>query len=420
MIIVGVSLPAAHGDQFEIKPSLAVRGEYNDNIFLIADDEVDDYILTIMPGIELIERTERLDMKLSGELAPFFFADNPDLDDVDQDYIGRIGYQFTPRFSGRADAYFIIDNRPDRDILTTGVALGTDQRKRYHFGGGTNYLLSEKAAVDLSYDWNKDNWDEDVVDREDLTANVANLGLSYDLGGWLEASTGRVNFGYANYDYDTSQTDSFFGGFGLEHMLSEIVTLEVDIGARYVDSEFDVLDDYRIDPGPPIVQTPITGKEHNSGWGGIGQAILEYRGEKTLSNFLISRELAAISGQTGPTDQFRMIFSIYHRLFEKMRLGFTSGYYHNKADAGEFSSFEIDKETFRIQPSIRWEFYDNFTVEGAYTYTYIDDKINDSNTTQNRIFLQVAYGLPLFEFLDLFSAEGRQIISGVVPLTEPR
>ncbi|UCD77255.1 MAG: hypothetical protein JSW26_17735 [Desulfobacterales bacterium] len=412
-------LMSAHGDEFQIKPYVAVRGEYNDNIFFVSEDEVDDYILTIKPGIELIERTERLDAKLTGEVAPFFYADNSDLNDVDQDYRGRIGYQFSPRFNGRADAFFIVDNRPDRDLLATGLVQGIDQRNRYHFGAGTNYLLSERAAVDLSYNWNRDDWDKDVIDREDLTANTANLGFLYSLGGWLENSTGRMNFGYANYDYDTSKTKSFYGGIGLEHKFSEILALEVDVGARYFHSKFDVSKFVPVAPGLPIFESVVE-KESNSGWGGIGQAILEYRGEKTRSNLLVSRDLAASSGRTGPTDLFRVVFSYYYRFLEEMRVGLTAGYYHNKAKQGDFSSQEIDQDTFRIRPSIRWEFYDNFTLEGAYTYTYIDDKEFDNDRAQNKIFLQVAYGLPLFEILDVFTPEGRQVVSGAIPLPEPR
>jgi hypothetical protein len=417
MLVWAFQLPVAFG-QFAIRPSLAVRGEYNDNIFFTSEDEVDDYILTIRPGIEITERTERLDAKLSGYVAPFFYEDNSDLDEVDQDYRGRIGYQLTPRFSARADAYFIVDNRPDRDLLTTGLVQSIDQRERYHFGAGANYQLSEKAVVDLSYDWNWDDWDEDVLDQEDLTANVVNLRYLHNLSGLLEASTGRLNFGYANYDYDTSETDSFFGGAGLEHMFSEIFALEVDLGVRYVDSEFDVVKQEPIVPGLPFFRT-VTDQETNSGWGAVGQAIIEYRGEKTRSNFLISRDLAATSGRRGPTDQFRAVFSIYHRPLEKMRLGLTTGYYRNKADEGDFSSQEIDEDTYRIRPSIRWEFYDNFTMEGAYTYTYLDNKVADRTTSQNRIILQVAYGLPLFDLVDLFSAEGRQIVSGAVPISDP-
>jgi hypothetical protein len=418
VIIWGISLLCARGDQFEINPSLTVRGEYNDNIFFSSEDEEDDYILTIKPGIELIQRTERFEGMLSGEVAPFFYADNSDLDDADQDYRGRVRYQFTPRFTGRADGFFIVDNRPDRDVLTTGLVQSNDKRDRYHFGTGANYLLSEKAALDLSYDWNRDDWESEAIDRQDLTANVANLGFLYDLTGWLEASTGRLNFGYADYDYETSKTHSFYGGVGLEHMFSEILTLEVDLGARYVHSKFDVNKPVPIAPGLPFFRS-VTEKETNSGWGAVGQAALEYRGEKTRNLFLISRDLAATSGQSGPTDRFRIIYSVFHRLFEDLRLGLTAGFYRNKADEGDFSSVGIDEDTFRIRPSIRWEFYDNLTLEGAYTYAYVDNRENDSNSTQNRVFLQIAYGLPLFDFIDLFTTEGRQIVSGTVPVSGP-
>jgi opacity protein-like surface antigen len=311
-----------------------------------------------------------------------------------------------------------VDNRPDRDVLTAGLVQGVDQRKRYHIGGGANYLLSEKAALDLSYDYNQDDWDTNVSEREDLTVNVANLGFTYNLGGWLETATGSLNLGYANYDYETSEIDSFFGGVGFQHMLSEIFSFKLDLGARYVESEFDVQNGFDFVPGVGFV--PRIEQESNSGWGGVGTAILEYRGEKTRSSFLASHDLSAVSGRQGPTQLTRIIGSINHRLLEDLRLGFTAGFYRNKADEGDFSSREIEEYTFRLRPSIRWEFYENFTLEGAYTYVYVKNEVTDRDTTRNDIYAQLAYGLPLFDFLDLFSAEGRQVLSGAVPVTEPR
>jgi hypothetical protein len=417
-VFVGlIALTEVRADIFELRPYLAVRGEYNDNIFFNSKDETDDFIFAIKPGLELIERTERLNVKLSAQVAPFFYADNSDLDDVDQDYIGRIDYQFTPKFNGRADAFFIVDNRPDRDLLTTGLIQGVDQRKRYHAGGGANYLLSEKTALDLSYDYNRDDWDKDVIDQEDLTANVADLALNYNLGSWLAATTGSLRFGYSNFEYDTSETDSFFGGVGLQHRLSELFSFEVDLGARYVDSEFDVVGLTEVLPG---IFLPVTRQESNSGWGGVGTAILEYRGEKTRTSFLASHDLAAATGRQGPTQLTRFIFSVSHRLLEDLRLGFLAGFYHNKADAGDFTARGFDEYTFRLRPSIRWEFYENFTLEGVYTYNHLQNEITNTDTTRNDIYFQLAYGLPLFDFLDLFSAEGRQVISGTVPMSEPR
>jgi len=119
------------GDDFQIRPDITVRGEYSDNIFFAADskDAVDDYTLTIRPGIVLTDRTERLNARLSGHVAPFFYKDNSELDDIDQDYRGRIRYQFTPRFSGSADAFYIVDHRIDRDLVTTGLGSKCKQAR---------------------------------------------------------------------------------------------------------------------------------------------------------------------------------------------------------------------------------------------------------------------------------------------------
>ena len=406
------------GDEFQINPYLAVRGDYIDNIFFTPDDEVDDYVLSFKPGLELIERTERLDVKLSGEVAPFFYLDNSDLDDVNQYYRGRIRYLVTPRFSCRTDGFFIVDHFPDRDFLTTGLAQGIDQRKRYHFGAGTNYLLSEKAAVDLAYSYDRDDWDRDVFDRQDLTSNTGNLGYTYNLRRWLENTTGRLNFGYSNYKYDTSETDSILAAAGFSHMLKETVSLQMDLGVRYVDSDFEVVTGFVDEPPDTVV--PVISEEGNSGWGGVGQAILEYRGEKTVSHLFASHGLYAASGRAGPTELTRIIFDIYHRFSEEMRVGFLIGFYRNKADKEEFSFREIDEYSIQLRPSFRREFYDDFTLECAYEFIYLKNDVFDTETERNNIYIQLAYKLPLFEFLDLFAPEGQQSLSGTIPVGRPR
>jgi hypothetical protein len=412
-ILVGlIALTEARADEFELKPFLAVRGEYIDNIFFDPNDEVDDVILIIRPGLELIHRTERLDTNLSAAVAPFFYLDNSEFDDVNQNYNGRIDYKFTPKFNGRTDAFYIVDNLPDRDIVGTGLVQGVDTRERYHFGAGANYLLSEKAVMDLAYDYNRDDWDKNASDREDLTQNVVDLDFSYNLGDWLEVTTGLLSFEYGSYDYDTSNTESFSGGAGLHRMLSETYSLEVRLGARYVDSEFDVVE--------KSGSEPVIGQESNSGWGGVGQAILEYEGEKTRGSFLASHDLSGVSGQQGPTQLTRIIFSISHRLQEDLRLGLMTGLYRNKADEGDFSTQEIETYTFDVSPNIRWEFFENFTLESGYRFTYLRNEVANTSAARNTIYIQLAYGLPLFEYLDLFSAQGQQVLSGAWPVPEPR
>jgi hypothetical protein len=408
-----VSLPDVSGDEFEINANLAVRGEYDDNIFWTPRNKESDFILTIKPGLDLIERTERLNLELSGEVAPFFYQDNPDLNEVDQDYRGRIGYRLTERLAGRADAAFIVDHRPRRDIQATGLVQTFNRRDRYYFGAGINHQPSEKAALDVAYYYSRDEWDSEFVGLSDVTRNVADIGLEYNLGKWLELTTGRINIGYADYDYDTSRTRTFSSTVGFQHSLSELFSLRMDGGMRYADSEFDVVE---VEFVPPATLRPVTVEENNSGWGLIGHGLLEYRGEKTYGNFDAFRDLAPVSGRLGPTKLTSFISSFYHLFREEMRVGLTAGFYHNKADRGDFSFQEIDVYALGIRPSIRWEFLDDFTLEGAYSYVYRKNRLNDNITRRNNLYLQLSYGLPLFEFLDLSDADYRRIGSGVGPL----
>ena len=404
------------GDDFQIRPDITVRGEYSDNVFFSANssDAVDDYTLTIRPGIVLTDRTERLNARLSAHVAPFFYMDNSDLDDIDQDYRGRIGYQFTPRFFGNADAFYIVDHRIDRDLVATGFLQNADRRDRYHVGGGLGYNLSEVTSADVSYDFNRDDWERQAF-REDVDYSTVRLGIDHNLARWLRATTGRLGFDYNDINRDSSETDSFAGTVAIRYRMSELFDLRLRGGARYASSDFDVV--LGIDPatGERIIE-----QESNSGWGWVGATILGYRGEKTRGDLLFSRDLSPGSGRGTPTVLTRAVGSARYRITQDLSLGLRAGVYRNEANSGDFGTQEIDQYTYRIRPGIRWDFYDNFSLAAAYSYTYLDNKVTDRNTNRNTVFLQVSYGLPLFDILDLSGSELRQVVSEAVPLPEPQ
>ena len=95
------------------------------------------------------------------------------------------------------------------------------------------------------------------------------------------------------------------------------------------------------------------------------------------------------------------------------------GIFRNKADEGDFGQREIDEYTYRIRPNIRWEFYNNFTLTGAYQYTYLDNDATNRNTSRNVVYLQLAYGLPIFDTFELRGSELRQVVTEALPPPEP-
>ena len=60
VVLATIAPSGIFADEFKLIPSLAVREEYNDNIFASSNDTADDFITTLSAGLELVERTERL------------------------------------------------------------------------------------------------------------------------------------------------------------------------------------------------------------------------------------------------------------------------------------------------------------------------------------------------------------------------
>jgi predicted porin len=89
LLLLGVvfcffSMASQAAARLEIIPSIALREQYNDNIFLSRSDGEDDFITTVSPGIALnYDRGEKLDLALDFGLNLRFYADHSDLNDTD-------------------------------------------------------------------------------------------------------------------------------------------------------------------------------------------------------------------------------------------------------------------------------------------------------------------------------------------------
>ena len=390
MALVIVLPTGALADDFQLTPSLTVRGEYNDNIFGSADDEESDFITTISPGLELIQRTQRLDLRAAAKVSPFFYADNSDWNDVDQNYRGSVGYRISELTRINANAGYDISNRPDRELETTGLVYSNDRRNRQDYGLGFDHTLSEKTAMAFSLRYMQDNWDDDVdSDRQDLDMYSAVLQFTHDLSQWLHSTIGRINFGFTRYEYDASDINYYFTTIGFQHHFSETVNLIVDLGARYTKSDYS---------RPQLVSLEMQMVEtSDEDFGGVGKAILEMRGELTRGSIQISHDVAP-GGSSGSTVQrSEAVLNLRRRLTERSALSIAAGYYKNKADRDEFSSDETDEDTLFFRTGFRWEFYQKCILEAGYSFSDRDDRVDDETTRRNLVYLQVSIGVPLFE-----------------------
>jgi hypothetical protein len=392
-------LPAfpAVADDFQFTPSIAAREDYNSNIFFVEEDREDDLLTTLTGALELSERTERFDMNLRSAWKPFFYRDHSDLNDTDSEYRAEALYQLSPRLDLRGDGSFKIDHRPDRDIETTGLVLGSDERFQYHGGLQGSYLLTEIDTLSLSYTYDQDDWRQDESEREDVEGHTLGANYRRNIDRWLRASQLVLDVGYGHYAYENAEIQSGYALAGIERRLNEIVEFQISAGGRYTDSKNEISRLHLVAPGLAVVKTDT---ESQQSWGGIGSATLTYAGEVTRCELSVSHDLRTGGSISGPSNLSRVLFSLNHRLLYDLSVGFSTSYFRNTAGSSEYFDTEIDKSAFNIRPRFRWRFFRKLTLEGGYAYTRSEDLLNDTQVERHLAYVQLALGYPLWELID--------------------
>jgi len=363
----------------QVVPSLALRGEYNDNIFFSVSDEMDDYITTLSPAIKLEQLAERYDVSVDGRLDGIYYADYDQLNAWDYFFKGKFDYQLTPRAGLYALASYTRDSQTGRDIEATGLVLGIDTRHRQNYALSWHYLLAdERTTVGLSYNYIED----DFTDRKllDFTAHNFNLGFSRSLAAFNRPTVGRLNIGYGRYDYTEMQTDNYRMIFGARHEVSEILSLDLEIGPRYTQSTF-----------------VITGQDKGD-WGGDGRISLSSTGEHTFGKVELAHYLGEASGRFGTAERTSLVIYLTRRFTEKFQGNLDGGYYRNhRPYRSQIMVLNLDERTFRCRPWIRYNFTKDIGLVTSYTYTWIEDRENNTERVRNLVFVRLDLQTALFE-----------------------
>ncbi|MDM8522633.1 outer membrane beta-barrel protein [Desulfococcaceae bacterium HSG8] len=359
------------GDDFNIIPSVTLKQEYNDNVFFSEKDKTNDFITTLSPELELIEKTERMDARLSGQLDRIAHAEKDELDALDYNFKGQVDYRLTERLRVFSKAVYKKDSRRDRDMEDTGlITLGTSDRDRYHYAFSGNYLVSEKTGVALLY-----AYDQDDPESSDYRSHSINLGLTHHLGEFIPLTIGRMNFGYARHDFTDTSVDNYSWTSGGSWQMSETTSLVVDFGGRYTLFEYQLLPYYT---------------EKNETWGIKGSIDLSYSGELTNWKLSFSQDVRAASGSGGTTERTVLGFDIGKRFTEEFRGNLSARYYLNQSDRENDETHSL-----RINPRIRYHFTRDIILETSCVFNAVRE--DDTNVMQNLVLVRFIFQYPLFE-----------------------
>jgi hypothetical protein len=374
VLLVSVLGPAlAWGQVLTLTPSLTIGESYDDNIFQDPDNEVDDFITTISPAIQL-RYIPRAETSLTFEYEPALqlFADNSD-----QNYVShRLSFDYdsplSRRFALKVSELLVITEEPsDRIRDVDDISDNPDERPESDENRGRtirntavaslNVGLTPRTSLGLQFE----NLFEDVADKDELDEVRYVLGTEF---GYLTdvARQNRASLRYAATIFTfsnncevgeagcTVQNDEGFTVHtvtaGYEHHLSATLTARASIGYATTDSDRE-----DADGNDAIV-------------GGIGFV-------KTLrtGQFDLSYDRSYTSGG-GTSDQVisnRFIGRIRFQPTPKITAALSSAFAILNVEQEKISPLNDDDRTFfTIRPSIEYQVLRYLGFNVAYNFAY--------------------------------------------------
>src|ERR1039457_5043437 len=150
MFVSAIPMPLL-ADELKLIPGLALKEEFNDNIFLTTISRKSDFITTLTPSLDISSATERSSLSLSTGINWLTYARSAGLDSVDYFEQSGFSYQYDPRLLISVMTGYVKDSRPDRTDQNGLTLKSGSDRQNYQLSG--TYAVSEKSTSTLSYSY---------------------------------------------------------------------------------------------------------------------------------------------------------------------------------------------------------------------------------------------------------------------------
>jgi hypothetical protein len=247
LVIFCLILSSPVWGEFKLTPSISIREEYDDNIFLTADNEKGDFITSIYPSISLGYTSNLLTLSLDYGVNFRFYLHNSDQNETDLTNTQRAKLDST--VSLYRDIFFIkvfdeyarvpIDVRKQTAINNQFVNM-TDSN---HFLVNPYILYPLSGTLQAKAGYSYENvWYKDKA-GDDLQSHLMTIGLIKEFSPKLSTSlfyTYSINNYKITEDYDRQDIV-----FGMNYQLTEKFSLQGSFGYAWLN--YKEAEDYNSD-----------------------------------------------------------------------------------------------------------------------------------------------------------------------------
>lgn len=362
----------SQADEYSLDYSVKGRYEYNDNVNLTHDNEIDISGGKVSLPATLAVRNERMDASLMGELASSKYNES-DYDSNDQNLQAKASYKLQ-RGTVAGNAGYKRDSTRTSEFLDTGVVgLSAVRRESATVGGYTDYMFSERNGLiagidyaDVAYDGNR------------FTDYKYASGYAGWQNQWSERTRLRLQAYGNRYENDSSvigvESDSLGVQAGFDSTLSEQLSLSLLAGWVGVDTEYST-------------DLPVAPPADDDDNGYLLNASLDYTQPRyTLSAKLKNDLTPSGDGYLRQTSQLDLIYRYDVSELSRFELALVAG-----SSTATDSRIDNDRDYARARLRLDYRFSPSWYVAGTYTYSYQDRDRAQGTADGNEIYLSLIF-----------------------------
>jgi hypothetical protein len=381
---LGACPGAVFGAEWAMAPSLQLKAQHDDNIFLTNDDPVSASGFTISPLITLSRQTAASTTNMEGRLIFNRYTDD-EIDDPDVQTI-TLQSQATERRSTwginsdlkRDTTTNTItgtlnedDSGADKDIDANLVTVQV-RRNRLDAAPFFNYRLTERDSVRLRY----------ILQRTFYTDEPSSSLFDYKRQG-VEASflrslarsdsvTATVNASNYKAPDAGTETDDYSAQGSWTHNYATDLRSKVSLG---ISTKSTKQGDERIDSTGSI----------------FGLGLIKQYSELTSYNVQIGRRLRPSgAGVVVQSDSFDLDLS--HAFSSRWSSSLAISAYKNRSL--DFFSSSVDRVYYEIEPQLSWKITRFWYIDASYKYRWQKYDAEQDSADSNAVFLAIDYAWP--------------------------
>lgn len=430
-LVLILTIAQADADDFNVVPSLGVKSEYNDNIFY-SDKKTGDLRTSIIPGLEIKERTERLDSSLLATLKGITSLKNSRFDAVDYSFYGRMAYLYTPRSTVSANALYGRDSNPEQEVNQVTIVTNLIRRYQQQYSLQNEYEISPLIYATLGYSYAQYDFEteqllssnqrgtqpggtdppappqppspptppppppppqppllkEVILSSSDVKIHNPSLRLTHSIDELTKVS---LDAGYKRFLYKYSTVDNYTLTLGLSRALNELWKLSASAGGRFTQSDYTpVKRTYLV--FPMLYNDTNLSPESSRGYGWVGQLDLAYNSEYSTGVLSLFRDVS--TGRLSANQRSGVTIDTAYRFTKDLEASFNALYQISQADRGQFGSEAVDDGLMKLRFGLRYNFTKDVSLNGGYSKAIFDD--SSTRVDQNYFYLNFTVNCPLF------------------------